>query len=557
MTTTTAASLEEKALPGATDHDHGHVTFALFAPNKQTVHLIGDFNNWNPQADPMHDRGAGFWVAQKHLDNGEHRYQFVVDGRTVICDPYAQSVEHDDKLDAPPRAVIQAGREQYPWEHDGWVRPAFRDLIIYETHIGDFSPEGNLRGMISRLDYLRDLGVNCIELMPVYETAPHDYWGYEPRFYLALRRSFGAWRDMCELVDQAHARGMAVLLDLVLAHTGMEHPFNQLYPYDQSPWYGQGLGEPNQFGLPMLDFTKQATNSFVRDVQSYWLRVFHVDGFRYDYLAGIGQGDGEKGLPYLINIARSIRPDAYLAGEYIPENPDAVNDSQLSGIWHTRCRLALTTLLTGKNAEPYKAADFDQTIRFIDPTVEQYRDGSFMINYLECHDDPRGMDLFRQAGDSDDIARRKTALAMTTLMTMPGEPMFYHGQEMGESSQKRMEPNPIHWDLLDTQGGRGLMSHLQALCRLRKERASLRGGIFSFLYVWPNKRCVAFFRQHGEVDCVATLLNFSNDAHELEIPVPTGGKWKEFFSNEVLDIQENIKTRIEPLAAKIFLQGPT
>jgi 1,4-alpha-glucan branching enzyme len=85
---------------------------------------------------------------------------------------------------------------------------------------------------------------------------------------------------------------MAIILDIVLAHTANSHPFAQMYPHEESPWYGPGLGEQNQFGFPSLDYTKEATQTFTRDVQNYWLQVFHIDGLRYDYIHGIGSQDG-------------------------------------------------------------------------------------------------------------------------------------------------------------------------------------------------------------------------------------------------------------------------
>jgi 1,4-alpha-glucan branching enzyme len=135
--------------------------------------------------------------------------------------------------------------------------------------------------------------------MPVFEFKGDLGWGYNPAYFFTVEKSYGEPDDLRELIDQAHARGIGVILDLVLAHTAHRHPFNKLYPYDQSPWYGAGCGEQNQFGFPTLDYQKGPTEDFSRDVQRYWLHEFHADGFRYDYCHGIGCC-GELGMPFLI-----------------------------------------------------------------------------------------------------------------------------------------------------------------------------------------------------------------------------------------------------------------
>ncbi|NLD95463.1 MAG: hypothetical protein GX639_22660, partial [Fibrobacter sp.] len=423
------------ALPGATDHGGGVVSFAIFAPRKNSVHLLGDFNDYQPGADALSQREPGYWVAVKHLPTGPARYQFLIDGDLLICDPYAQGIEEAPGRDEPA-AVIDVGRPIYQWRNEGWQRPPVEDLIIYELHVGDFSPEGVFRGVTDRLDYLEDLGVNALEFMPLCEKDPDEYWGYKPMYPLAVRRDMGSFEDLLTLIDEAHGRGIAVILDLVLAHTAVRHPFNRMYPYEESPWYGPGLGEPNQFALPTLDFSKPATNSFIRDVQSYWLRVLHVDGFRYDYLPGIGQDLNGQGVPYLMSVARDIRPRAYLIGEYIPEVPDTIAHSDIDAVWHERFRIALQTLLTGKDVTPYKADRFAEVVAAFDPATQGYGRSGRMINYAESHDLPRIMQALADAGLHGDDARRRSALAASVLATLPGEPMLFHGQECGFLSPK-------------------------------------------------------------------------------------------------------------------------
>ncbi len=553
--TTTLQDPRSRALPGAQDHGRGIVTFALYAPGKRCVHLVGSFNDWDASADAMEDRGGGFWVTHKQLPRGKCQYQFILDDGLVICDPYAQEIERLAGPDAPPRAVIDVSRPIYQWQHDGWQRPQLRDLIIQEVHVGDFTPQGTLGGVHSRLDYLREMGINAIEFMPLYECSTNDYWGYEPAYFLALRRSFGMFEDLLTLVDEAHARGIAVILDLVLAHTGRQHPFHAMYPYEQSPWYGRSVGEQDQYGLPMLDFRKDATNSFVRDVQSYWLNVFHFDGFRYDYLAGIGADWQGRGLPYLMRTARDIRPEAYLIGECIPERPDLVNNSGIGCVWHTRTKLALEALLCEGKSNCGDWNDFATTVRAFDPATQDYMDATFMVNYLECHDDPRAVLEIQEAGFDRSVAMRKSALAATILMTLPGEPMLYQGQEWGEDAVKSLQINKIHWERLDDEDGHSLREHYRRMCHLRRGRASLRCQNFHYALVDANRKCIVYHRRLGMADQVVVAANFSRDSVKLAIPFPDAGMWHEFFSRLVMDIDPPLDWTLPPYSAVIFLSG--
>ncbi len=543
----------DSTMPGAVDFGEGLVTFELYAPNKRRVELISVPIGQEIVTHDMEDRGGGLWAMAMNLPPGKCEYRFRLDDEIVIADPYAQEIRREVG-DPTPWAVVDVGRPVYFWKNEGWRRPAMREMIIYELHVGDFTPEGTFTGALNRLDYLKERGINAIEFMPLYERSEDDYWGYMPAYFLAVRNSFGTIMELIELVDECHARDIAVILDLVLAHTGKDHPFFAMYPYDESPWYGAGLGEPNQFGLPMLDFTKGPTNSFVRDVQAYWMNVVHVDGFRYDYLAGIGAG-GDKGLPYLMKTARDIRPEAYAIGECIPEDPDLVNNSGLDGVWHTRSRLALRALLCETQVNPYDWNDFETCIRAFDPSTQGYAQPSFMVNYLECHDDERIIRLLRDAGFDDTATGLKAGLAATVLMTMPGEPMIYHGQEFGEETAKSPGPNPLQWDKLRSELGGGLASHYARMCKLRRSRVSLRERNISFPVIDSHAKVAVVNRWWGQADQVVVVLNFSNHLQVIDVPMPQGGRWHELFTGQIMQIKYSVETELSPFSAGIYIIG--
>lgn len=540
--------------PGAAHHGQGRVTFALYAPGKQSVHLVGEFNGWDRTADPMTATAEGMWWIEKQFEPGAHTYQFFVDGEILICDPYARLLAEEVEFD-PPRAIVEVGRQPFAWHHDAWPRPPFQDLIIYELHVGNFSPEGTLQGVIDRIGYLKDLGINAIELMPIFEFCGNEYnWGYNPAYFFTVEKSYGSPDDLRRLVDEAHGQGIAIILDIVLAHTARVHPFNRLYLYEESPWYGPGIGELNQFGFPMLDYTKPATQAFVHDVQHFWLHEFHIDGLRYDYVHGIGFRE-ELGLPYLVKTAREARPDVYLIAEYSPEDPATTNTSGVDGAWHVAGSYALKALLGEGEFTGFHSDDFVRCAGILNPWEQGYAHAAKMVNFLESHDEERVIPDLLAAGLDETAARFKSGLGASVLFTMPGEPMLYQGQEWGEATGRILEPNPLHWELLETEGGRGLFEHYRRLCWLRRERPALRAEGYALDALYPEQKSLVYHRWNDEGDEVVVAVNFSPVAQNLTIPFPRPGRWREWLRDEVIEVQENLSLDVGSSAAVIFVRA--
>jgi 1,4-alpha-glucan branching enzyme len=530
-------------------------TFRLWAPDKRSVHLIGGFNEWNRAADPMRMDDQGWWSTEMDLPPGKHEYQFLIDGEKVVSDPHARAVK--DELDEAPIAIVEVGKPEYQWRHAKFARPAFRDLIIYELHVADFSPEGTFQAVIDHLDYLRDLGVNAIQLLPVNEAANDEDWGYQPTFYFAPRNDYGSDHDLKELIDEAHARGIAVILDVVFAHAGHKCPLNQLYAYEQSPWFGGGIGGENQFGLPTFDHRKDATRKFFRDVQNYWLKEFRVDGFRYDYAINIGVGEGDAGMKFLGHEARKTGPGAYLIGEYLPEDPKVAGLVEFDATWHVRWSYAIKALTQrGKVHGTWDWDRFEETARTFEPQREGYERASHMVNYIESHDEGRIVHELRNAGLPAEAARRRLALAATVLLSAPGVPMIYQGQEYGETAPLTVnERNPVNWGMLATRGGRGLLEHYQRLCKLRGDHPALRAEGFAFDAVHNDEKWFVFHRWNEEGDVVVVAANFG-DPRKVLIPLPEAGKWCELFSQRIHDVKgEALELDVDGTAAVVLTRA--
>ncbi|HEX6290550.1 MAG TPA: alpha-amylase family glycosyl hydrolase [Herpetosiphonaceae bacterium] len=517
-------------VPGAIDRGDGTVTFGLYALGKQSIHVVGDFNDWQRDADPLNVTEDGLWWIVKQLEPGTYHYKFLVDGELEIVDPCARRLS----FDATPLIVV--GAEPYAWGDSGWDRPPFNDLVIYELHIGDFSAPYTYRSVIEKLPYLRDLGVNALELLPVFGFGGKPGWGYDPRFFFAPEQSYGSPEDLKALIDQAHQHGIAVILDVVFAHTSRDHPFNMLYPYGQSPWYGDNdMSEPNRFGFPKLDHTRPATKDFVRDVQNYWINEYHIDGFRYDYTLGIGY-NMEHGVSYLAHAARQTMPNLYLIAEQSPEKPEIVRDNSLSGAWHVRFSYMARALLRQGQYLDWSWDNADLWPTLLDAQREGYEHPAQMVNYLESHDEPRIVyEVLTVEGMTEEAARYKSALGATLLLTTPGVPLLLHGQEWGEQTEKHAGHNPLHWEALDTDAGLGLKTHYQTLIGTRRDHPALRSANIAVDHLSAEHKTLVFHRWDEGGDEVVAALNFSPAEQQIEVAFPSAGRWRDVISGEEVE----------------------
>lgn len=250
LTVNVQASTQEVAMPEGlqpginyNSTDPTTVTLVLQAPYKQNVYVIGDFNDWtySPEYQMKRD-GEMFWITLTGLTAGEeYAYQYVVDGSIYIADPYTDKVldpwndsyittdVYPDLKLYPSGAsgivsVFQTSQTDYQWKTLDFKRPDTQDLIVYELHLRDFTTEGTYKAALAKLPYLKDLGINAIELMPVNEFEGNDSWGYNPSFYFAVDKAYGTKDDLKAFIDECHADGIAVIIDMVLNHSFGQSP---------------------------------------------------------------------------------------------------------------------------------------------------------------------------------------------------------------------------------------------------------------------------------------------------------------------------------------------
>ena len=251
------AALPEGARPGATLMDNGDLVLVLRAPGKSDVFVVGNFNDWSPVASTRMNRtpdDSTFWllVPADALPEDDLLYQYAIDDQGRYADPYSTLVLDPvndefigeetfagipDYPDGETEGIVSWLRldvPDYNWQSDTFTLPDPERMVVYELLVRDFLEDHSFRSLTDTLDYLERLGVNTIELMPVSEFEGNISWGYNPSFHMALDKYYGSPEDFKMLVDMAHSRGMAVVLDVVYNHAFGQSPLVQMWPGAES-----------------------------------------------------------------------------------------------------------------------------------------------------------------------------------------------------------------------------------------------------------------------------------------------------------------------------------
>jgi len=313
-TTTTTTGIPSGASDGVTLVNSGtSAIFNLYAPGKTTVSVIGDFNSWVPTAMTKTTDGTRFWVQINNLNpNTEYSYQYEIDGTLKVADPYSHKVLDPVNDPGIPASVYPnlkayptgkttgevsdffANDPAYTWQTKTFTRPAQKNLVVYELLVRDFVATHSYQTLTDTLNYIASLGVNAIELMPVNEFEANDSWGYNSNFMFALDKYYGTPNAYKAFIDACHARGIAVIQDIVLEDQFGSSPMVQMYatssgaPATNSPWFDPQNMHPDAVGY-QLNHSLPATQYFAENVMKYWMQEYHIDGYRFDEAKGYTQ----------------------------------------------------------------------------------------------------------------------------------------------------------------------------------------------------------------------------------------------------------------------------
>lgn len=549
---------------------------ALFAPHNDIVQLLGTFTDWQPR--DLQRGEDGWWRGEFDLADGEYEYRFRVkskswfslDQMVEIGDPYATRVNAMNN-EATVLTIRNGNRvvDDYVWQHDDKPLPSDAEIVLYEMHVGGFgwSPTepdkmGTFEAVVNKLDYLTDLGVNAIELMPIHEFPMEFSWGYNPRFHYAVESAYGTPSQFKRLVDECHARGIRVILDVVFNHGENEHPLGKI---DYDYWFYHDNPDPEgvRFG-PKFDYTRFdeqlklfPAREFVRSCALFWQQEYHLDGFRFDATALINNFDFLREVRDVVKTNSGGKPLVLIA-EHLPPDPAVAGaNGPLDAAWHFAFHDQIKANILGKDFKGRRAFDMDTTLAALDARRGGYTSTTNVVNFTNSHDESYAIAELGAAGVFDEAAFRRAKNAATLTLVAPGIPMLQMGEEFGEYSPNSIDDVRLHWELLGTPLAQNLSTYYKSVIALRKEHRPLQlADNIEFLYTHPEKQLLAFKRWENEGSVVVVVVNLNDTfAGQVEIPnMPADGTWHEWIHNYDVTVQGGVlRDQLAESEIKIYL----
>lgn len=553
----------DKTVPpmGITKNADGSLTFCLCAPQKDGVFLVGSFNDFRTTSKQQMQyvdktesdneiRYFKITLPKAELDDG-FSYYYLVDGKAV-GDPYAllvldkdndkyinqNSMVYPDLPEFPTKGVPSTLKTMayyaddlldYKWNVTDFKRADKEDLVIYEMLFRDFTGtegkamgNGTVREAIAKIPYLKELGVNAVELLPINEFNGNISWGYNPNYYFAPDKAYGTPQDYKEFIDRCHAEGIAVILDLVFNQTDWQHPWYQMYTVGENPFYNASA--PHAFSV--LNDWKQEyppVQQQFRDVVKFWLKEYKVDGYRFDLVKGLGDNSSYANssaaatgaynasrvarMKNLHDAMREVAPDAYFINENLAgakEENEMAADGELNwmNLNNNGCQYAmgytdgasLTAMLATKGS----------------------RTAGSTVAYLESHDEERlaykqitwGLEAIK---NDHKACMQRCGSAAAQMILVPGAHMIWQFSEMGNAQstktsdgQNNTGPKTVNWALLDDPDNKGLMENYSEMIRIRTtypELFTTTGNYENKTSAWSAGRHISTSAGDKELHC--------------------------------------------------------
>ncbi|MEM7798868.1 MAG: alpha-amylase family glycosyl hydrolase [Chloroflexota bacterium] len=573
-------------------------------PNIRHIHVRGDFQtaadgqDWTLDDQFRMERveHPSGWVYRLALDRdlpeGYYQYKYFVefenDETRWVSDPITKYGGLDDN----ENAAFVIGGDEIDVEPIARRLPT-TDLIIYETHLDDFTFE--YRGELApvdafreRLDYLQALGVNAVEFMPWTAWPGSGFsWGYDPVSFFSVETSYvndpqnpaNKLVKLKRLFNEMHARGMHVIMDGVFNHVRAgivpQNGFPYLWLY-QNPADSPYIGPFARGGFfEEFDYQNQCVSEFIRDVCIYWLDEFKIDGFRFDFTLGFFQrGNPNVGINRLISdiqiyLAQSNAENVALFIEHLTDNRyEAINDTNVmdaDGCWFDPYMF--------ENFRHARNGTVDRQLLRVINANHQFSERKGPVTYIQNHD---------HSSIVHEVNGRqrwfKTQPAAIALLTSPGAVLIHNGQEFGQDEylpsdgDGRVIPRPLRWDGDSALGGSAVGSTLfnlyKRLIEIRTAHPALRSpNVFPFIEnhpdgygIIPDKGIVLFHRwgnlADGSLERFIIVINYADFDQTIDIPFSTNGRWRELLSESEVEVSgfKRFEETINSNWGKIYVQ---
>ncbi|MFM1876024.1 MAG: hypothetical protein RL266_1761 [Bacteroidota bacterium] len=590
--------------PGITVVDANTVTFCLWAPFKQYAYFIGDATDW--QIDPAYQMnrsvdGERYWITLTNVTpQTEYRFQYFVDGKFKIADPYSYKVlEEDSDAGINPNvypdlipypeethgnvSVYETNMVDYQWQVQNYQRPAKEDLVIYELLIRDFSFRKSFTSVIDSLNYLEKLGINAIKLMPVIEFEGNDSWGYNPIFFTAVDKKYGPANDLKRLIDECHQRGIAVILDIVPNHSFGRNPYVKLYwdaglqrPSWQSPYHNPVATHPFSVGYD-FNHESQYVRQMFHKIFRYWIEEFRIDGYRVDLSKGLTQTNSGGDIGYwsqydqsrvniifdYANTIWSYSPDFHFILEHLGDNSEeTVLANGNIMLWSKATEQFNQATMGWSNNSDWGWQMSYQTKGWNMPRA---------VGYMESHDEDRLMFKNVTYGNATNpnhncmdtttaLYRMQAAAAMFTLV--PGPKMIWQFGELGYDISifwpsgmdlSRTAAKPIRWNYYWEEPRQKLYKVWSAVNALKHMQPVYSVTTYGLDLGGTGKR---MWLSHPDMNTSVTA-NFDINGFDMTPDFQHTGTWYNYLTGEPLQVnQTNMTLYYEPGQYYIFTDQP-
>jgi maltooligosyltrehalose trehalohydrolase len=572
----------------------GQVQFGLFLPwvsaangNQLSVRIIHESDQFLQEIPPLDfplvhsiDPVYGdYWSTQININPsgrptpssawgtpGTYVYRFLLRSPLLdrpldwIIDPFAR------EFGVGKLSAFTLGFQDHSWSltETGWKTPKLKELIVYEVMLHEFRE--NLEHAAERLTYLADLGVNCLEIMPLTNVEATLNWGFEPIGYFGVDERFGNRVNFQNFVDIAHRNGIAVILDMVYGHTGANFPYEYIYSrlgYRENPF--MGAFAQDMFG-PSTDWTRALVRDYFYTVNHFWLDKCHIDGFRYDCVPNYW--DGPTGVGYanlvyetyrLVNSQASTGHwqrfsdgaglNLIQCAEQLEDPKGVVWQSYSNSTWQNATLGAAQAVAHGDRGRLY-----DLGLRLgLDGYPEQVTLNQDTLpksafQYLENHDHSRFLSEFGIIHGDDplfDKADRskwyKAQPYLVALLTAKGIPLLWQGQELGadnvvpERGFARIGVlRPMQWELFYDDYGRGILTLVRKLTRIRRGAGELQHGDYFFYNDWDKYQSqgVLLFSRSTAIGFCLVALNFTDEQKSISFSFSRAGSYVELLHGQ-------------------------
>ncbi len=539
------------------------VSFRVWAPNASQVFVAGDFNDWSPRKTPLASEGNGFWSVDVPAARPGHEYRYrIMNGKTELwrLDPYARALTNS----IGNGIIVDPA---FDWSDGDFQMPPWNELVIYEMHVGSFhvtepGRPGTFQSAVAKFDYLAGLGINAIEIMPSTEFPGGYSWGYNVAHPFAVESDYGGPLGFKQFVNEAHQRGIAVFLDIVINHIGPND--NALWQYDG--WYENDGGgiyfyqdwrAETPWGHTRPDYGRGEVRQYFRDNALMWLEEYHCDGLRFDATAYIrhvhGQDSGmqpdqagdlpegwalmrwlneeiQARQPWKFTIAEDLKGNAWMTKDV------GAGGAGFSSQWDPQFVGVIRGAIVGM-------ADEHRDMHAVQAAIEaRLGDDAFdRVIFTESHDeDANGQARVPETiapGDAESwYPKKRSTLGAGIVMTAPGVPMVFQGQEM-LAGRWFHEQDPLEWGRVEQQ--HGIIQMYTDLFKLRRNwhntTAGLTGPHLQVFHANDADNVIAYHRwkEGGPGDSVVVVASFANVSRAgYDLGFPAAGTWRVRFNSD-------------------------